>query len=136
MSSLPNNDITALLLSFMDAIRGNIQSRLSESSSLMHIKALDFIARAKEPSMRDVAEFLMITSPGATMVVDKLVANEEIDRRADADDRRIVRLVITARGRETLDTGMNIVKEYISQRLSVLNKTEQKQFSLLLKKII
>jgi len=130
-----DTSLASLLISFMDKLRRDIQSKMSDCSSLMHVKALDFIARTKEPSMRDVAEFLRITSPGATMIVDKLVENNEIDRRADADDRRLVRLVMTAKGRATLKAGQRIVTEEIKRMLSVLSKAEQQTLADILRKL-
>lgn len=134
-SAAPDN-VTGLLLAVMDAIRGDAQRELPESCSFMHVKALDFIARSKGPSMRDIAEHLKITSPGATMVVDKLVEGKELDRRADPDDRRIVRLDITAKGKATLELGMKSIRKSLAARLAVLDKQEQKEFGALLKKLI
>jgi len=136
MRSPSHSEVISLLLSLMDAIRGDVQAKLPKSSSFLHLRVLGFIAQEEEPSMRDVADYLRITSPGATMVVDKLVEHKVIDRCADAGDRRIVRLAMTAKGRKTLEAGMRIVKATISRRLATLSKPEQKQLSTLLKKII
>lgn len=136
MSSTPEADAIGSLLSLMDAVRSDVQSELPDSCSFMHVKALDFIDRAGQPSMRDIAGTLKITSPGATMVVDKLVENGELDRHADPDDRRIVRLGITGKGKKTLASGMKIVTRKIGSRVSALNKAEQKQLATLLTKLI
>lgn len=129
-------DVTGLLLSVMDAIRGDAQRELPESCSLMHVKALDFIANSKSPSMSDIAEYLKITSPGATMVVDKLVENKELDRRADPDDRRVIRMDITTKGKATLEAGMKAIGKSLDLRLAVLNKQEQRELAGLLKKLV
>lgn len=129
-------NVTGLLLSVMDAIRGDVQAKLPESCSFMHIKALDFIAKSKAPSMSDIAEHLKITSPGATMVVDKLVENHELDRRADALDRRVVRLEMTRKGKVSLEAGMKAINKSLGSRLDSLNKQEQKELAGLLIKLI
>ncbi len=136
MSTPEHSDTTGLILSFMDSIRREMQSELPEACSFMHVKALDFISREKSPSMRDIAEFLRITSPGATMIVDKLVENGELDRKADPADRRVVRLVVTTKGRVTLETGMKVIKKLIAKRLSSLSRIEQIRFASILEKLI
>lgn len=136
MFSPANGYTSGLLLQFMDAIRGDIQAELTDSCSFMHIKALDFISHAKSPSMRDVAEFLKITSPGATMVVDKLVENGELDRLPDQEDRRVIRLAITTMGKETLDGGMKIVRKLLTKRIESLSKVDQKNLGSILRKLI
>ena len=136
LKSSSESDLIGLLLSFMDTIRGDLTAELPDSCSFMHVKALDFIAGTPEPSMGDVAGFLKITSPGATMVVDKLVENAEIGRHADPNDRRVVRLGITTKGKATLEAGMKIIERKIAKRISSLSKTEEKQLAAIMKKLI
>ncbi len=136
MSTPENIDIAELVMHFQDAIRKDVQAKLPESCSFIHLKTLSFIARERSPSMTEIAEYLKITSPGTTMIIDKLVEVSEIDRKADPNDRRVVRLVITEKGQKILDHGMNSVKKVISSRLALLNKSEQKQFIHILKKLI
>ena len=131
-----NSDVASILLAFLDSIRSDMQALLLETCSFMHVKALDIIARAREPSMKEVADDLKITSPGATMVVDKLVENGEIERVSDPDDRRIVRLKITARGRSTLKTGMKVIRQRIGERMRSLTREELDHLTELLKKLI
>ncbi len=130
-----SEDLVGTLLAFMDAVRTTAQNALPESCSLMHVKTLDFISRTKEPSMSAVAEFLKITSPGATMVVDKLVENGELAREADTADRRVVRLSVTAKGHKALERGREIITGGLNERLAKLSKAEQKEFRQLLQKI-
>ena len=86
--------------------------------------------------MRDVAACLKITSPGTTLVVDRLVENKELDRQTDKEDRRIVRLGITAKGQATLERGMKVVRAKISARMNVLNQTQKKELETILAKLI
>jgi DNA-binding MarR family transcriptional regulator len=137
MKNTKNNiDSTTLVLTFIDVIRKDVQDKLPESCSFMHVKALDFIGKAIEPSMRDVASHLNITSPGATMIIDKLVELGEIDRHDDKDDRRVVRLKITSKGINTLESGLKVIKEKIRNRMKVLTIAENKSLGNILNKII
>ena len=129
------DDLAGTLLSFMDTIRTAAQAALPEACSLMQVKTLDFISRSREPSMSAVAEFLKITSPGATMVVDKLVENGELLRETDPRDRRVIRLSVTPKGHKALERSHEIIATLLNERLSKLSKTEQKDFRQLLQKV-
>jgi len=133
---MPKNDNIKLLLLLMEGIRNDIQVNLHDSCSFMHIKALNFISSKNDPSMKDLADYLKITSPGATLVIDRLADNKDIERKPDPDDRRVIRLVVTKKGQTTLDGGMKIIKERLAERLSVLNKSEQESLGSILDKLI
>jgi DNA-binding MarR family transcriptional regulator len=53
-------------------------------------------------SLSELAEQLHMTSPGALKVIDDMVAKGYVSRSADANDGRIKRLALTARGRTAL----------------------------------
>ena len=58
---------------------------------------------AQPASLRDVAERLGISSPGALKVVDDMVAKGYVERQDDPHDRRVKRLLLTARGRRAIE---------------------------------
>ncbi|MDE2038145.1 MAG: winged helix-turn-helix transcriptional regulator [Patescibacteria group bacterium] len=132
----PADGMTGLLLGFLDALRKDIQEALPGSCSFMHIKVLAIVDRMKEPSMSQVAEELKITSPGATMIADKLVESGELERLNDPADRRVVRLKIAAAGRQTLQRGIGLIRTSVEAKMALLTKAEQEKLASLLKKLI
>jgi DNA-binding MarR family transcriptional regulator len=58
---------------------------------------------AEQPAqLRDVAQQLGITPQGALKVIDDMVAKGYVERRADAQDGRAKRLVLTPRARRAM----------------------------------
>ncbi|MEY2512812.1 MAG: hypothetical protein QOJ89_170 [bacterium] len=69
--------------------------------SLTQVKALVALSH-DELSVKELAERLGLSLPGASRAVDALVSRELLDRREDPDDRRQKRLRCTDSGLEAL----------------------------------
>ncbi len=69
--------------------------------TLTQVKALCALSAA-ELSVKELAERLGLSLPGASRAVDALVDRGLLDRREDPDDRRQKRLTATDAGREAL----------------------------------
>jgi DNA-binding MarR family transcriptional regulator len=70
--------------------------------TLTQVKALCALCGA-ELTVKEVAERVGLSLPGASRAVDALVARELISRREDTADRRMKRLRCTDAGRQALD---------------------------------
>lgn len=68
-------------------------------------------------SHRELAARVGITPATLTPVVDALERGGELTRDRDPDDRRVVRLAITARGRERLTAAFTEVEGMLRERL-------------------
>src|SRR5215510_8904252 len=69
--------------------------------SVTQVRAL--YALREPASMRELADRLYLDPSNLTALVDRLEALGLVDRTADADDRRVKRLVITKKGSELAD---------------------------------
>jgi DNA-binding MarR family transcriptional regulator len=70
--------------------------------SFPQFKALS-AATEGEPTVKELAERLGLSLPGASRAVDHLVRRGLLDRREDPNDRRCKRLSVTGAGRELVD---------------------------------
>ena len=70
--------------------------------SLTQVKAMCALS-LEEMTVKELAERLGLSLPGASRAVDGLVARDLLHRREDAADRRMKRLRCTDAGHETLD---------------------------------
>ncbi|NBD23134.1 MarR family winged helix-turn-helix transcriptional regulator [Paenibacillus glycinis] len=66
------------------------------------IFVLFYLHHAETCRVNDVAKILGITSGAATGLTDKLTALGLVERARQEDDRRVVRLSLTAKGKETV----------------------------------
>lgn len=64
-----------------------------------HMHALALIARRGSCTMRELASELMVSKQQLTRLVDRLVEAEQVVRKPDESDRRLVRLELSDKGR-------------------------------------
>lgn len=105
------------------------------SPSYIQLQALSFILRQKNPIMKDVAEYLDITPPSATFLVNSLIKLDLVKRIYDSEDKRIIRLSISNKGKKELQAGFAKSKQHLHKKLSFLSAKECQSFILILKKI-
>ena len=104
--------------------------------SFFQIKVLSFIDSNKEPTMKDIADNFCITSPSATAVIERLAELDNIRRVPDPNDRRIVRLILTNKGKTAYEYGIKDLSERMEKILSKLSKKEKEDLRTILNKII
>jgi len=107
-----------------------------DSLSFLHVKTMSIICERDNPSMKDVADCLHITSPSTTAIIDKLVKQHLLERFPDPGDRRIIRLRLTKTGKEKTKMGMKDAMKDLRPLLEALDSEEQKQMLALIDKII
>lgn len=105
------------------------------SPSYIQLQALAFISRQKKPTMKDIAEYLNITPPSTTFLINNLVKFDLVKRIYDNDDKRIIRLSISNKGRKELEMGFVKSKKHLHKKLSLLSIEERKNFISILKKL-
>lgn len=86
--------------------------------------------------MRSLANKLGLGLPATTGIVDRLVRGELVKRRKDPADRRIVRVSMTAKGREMLTKGIRQEQKETTSVLVKMEEHEGKEFLRLLTKFL
>ena len=66
--------------------------------TLPQLWALEYLSREGSSPMNAIAQFLNISRPAATGLVDRLISQGLVRRVGDTQDRRIIRVSITAKG--------------------------------------
>jgi DNA-binding MarR family transcriptional regulator len=116
---------------FRETSRGNPEDR----SFLFRIL---FAVRNSEspPTMGELSAELGIPLSSATRMADGLVRAKFVERRTDPNDRRVVRLCMTERGNQFIETGKRYMKERILQLLQHFSEDDQAQLIRLLGKLV
>lgn len=104
--------------------------------SYLKIGTLIYISEHKDPTMKEIADFLNIKPPSVTSLVNGLVKSGQIERITDKKDKRIVRLAITSNGKKILADGLNKKREKIKSILSNLDSTDRKNLINILTKLV
>lgn len=92
-------------------------------------------ADGKKMSMRDLLQRMLDRAPNATRLTDKLIAKGLVIRERCTDDRRVVHLLISAKGKElvnSMDKGTERVVDLVAQKLT---KDEAEAMNTLLDKL-
>lgn len=106
-------------------------SRLSPSD----FQALMLIGDRQRCIVSDVAHGLNISPTTASSLVDRLVRNNYVERYRTEDDRRIVRLELTAEGARIREEAVALQLRHCRQMLDELTPEEAEIFVHLMEKI-
>lgn len=68
-------------------------------------------------SVKDIAATIQIDSPGVTNMIDRLIREGFVSRQEDPEDRRIMQVFLTPRGRQVGEEALSIGWE-INQKLN------------------
>ncbi len=78
----------------------------------------------KTLSMSDIGRKLSMPKPHVTVLIDKLIEEEMVERIADLTDRRIVNIHITEKGITQFQTIKQEISEEMRQQLQQLTKEQ------------
>ncbi len=74
--------------------------------------------------MSELGKRLHRSKPNMTAIVNKLIDEGKVKRLPDKDDRRVVRIMMTEKGREFLKDAKQAVRENMRKSLSGIDKAE------------
>jgi DNA-binding MarR family transcriptional regulator len=114
------SELTSLFFTTRQIIKQQLPSGESDPNTWLRFETLRFIGESKDPTMQDLAHYLRVKAPSATSLVAHLAKTGLIARKGEKEDKRIVRISLTAVGKKE-------IKNYTAR----CAKTMQKVFSKL-----
>ena len=99
----------------------------------MHTIAL--IGKMGSPKMSELARRGHVTLGTMTVMVSKLVKKGYARRARGAEDRRVVRVSLTARGHRVDKLHEQFHRDLVDRLLAMLTKSEQRQMARIVQKI-
>ncbi len=127
---LPEN-----LAAFKERIRDPKLEGISRYDLLYGVGVV--FARQDEPvTMGDLSRGLDIPLSNATRIVDWMVQNGYVQRLADPEDRRVVRIALTEAGGEVYRALSDLFAERASRLLNNFTAEEQGEWIYLLRKLV
>lgn len=139
---IPNKDITQLadyieqLTYRMKIMEHTCLCALPCDVSLPEIQVLVYLGQTGPSRMSDIAGHMFTSLSNLTVIVDKLVKKELAERRRSEEDRRVVIVEMTEKGKEHY-TRHHDIKLQLSRRiLAALDDSDRKIYLDLVKKII
>lgn len=98
------------------------------SLTIAQLKSLFFIADKGKTNFKKLADALGVTPPNVTGIVDRLVDHGLVSRTENPEDRRIMLLQITTKGRNLLHT---LQQNRASHMSSILEQLDQNDLAAL-----
>ncbi len=117
-------------------LKKKMLSHVGDKLHMGHIHVLGHIFEHPGTSMKEIANMLCITSPSATVLMDRLVKQKYVQRYHDATNRRLVRLQLTQVGTKMMKQKMSERRQMISAILSTLSVTDLETLDSILKKVL
>jgi DNA-binding MarR family transcriptional regulator len=102
----------------MQDIRSEMRRRRSLDLTVPQFRVLAFVNRNEGCSLWEVASHVGLTPPSTSRLVDNLIERSLMTRADHPDDRRRVRLAVTAYGGTILQTSTNETVSYLARKLS------------------
>ena len=107
------------------AVHDELDRRLeAHGANLWHWLLLRKASDSAGASQRELAEKMGIEPPTLVRHLDKLADEGLVERRADPDDRRVVRVVVTPAGHERLAQLHPVVHELDQELRGILTKRD------------
>jgi DNA-binding MarR family transcriptional regulator len=118
----------------MEKSRGSV-SNMEDYTFLFRIFTL--LAQSEtSPTMSELSAYLKLPFSSTTRLIDWLERALFVERVHDANDRRVVRVHMTANGEQLYQIGMDYNKQQITRLLKDFSATEQAQLLRLMNKLL
>ena len=108
------------------SMRNFIHYAKESGLSMSQIGAL-FRIRHGASGVSDIGDDLGVTSAAASQMLDRMVQQGLIVRSEDPHDRRVKNLVLTDKGQQILDEGMQARQQWIEELADLLTIDEKEQ---------
>ena len=113
--------------SVMQFIRIQMRGHRDLGISVPQFRVLTFLERRPGGSLSDAAEWVGLSLPAMSRLIEGLVERQLLTREDSADDRRRVSLRITDSGREVVRTAREGALAQLAEVLSALSARERAQ---------
>lgn len=140
MKNKPREKLLEELMPLMFGMRRLMKAKLmphvhANPHAWLRLEVLRYIEKAGEPTMREVALHFQIAAPSATTLIEKLVEEGMATRKRGTKDRRIVCIVISAKGRAALEKQRTHADDVVRELMSVLPEPDLERFIEILRKL-
>ena len=108
----------------VQSIRMEMRRRRAADLSIPQFRTLRFIQANPDTSLSGLADFLGLTLPSVSKLVDGLVKQELVSRQESLIDRRCLTLVLTPAGETIVNSARAEAQSNLAQRLSSLRDDE------------
>lgn len=130
---MKNINLENYLETFIIDLHNNMMHELREKAmkfnfTFSQMEVFRYVIKEKNPTMKDIANYLHITPPSVTVIIEFLNKKGLLKREVDKSDQRIIRIIITPKALKIFNTFKNKKLEIFKKILSSLNNKEKEEF--------
>lgn len=130
------NDLEKCLWSFRRKITAVMRKQAEEMKiPTSYFEVLSFVLENQSPTMKDISQYLNITPPSATTIIESMQKKGLIKRISEPKDRRSIKIILTTKGKDFLTKTHKAKFQVLKKLIAKLEDSEQKEFIRLLNKI-
>lgn len=126
--------LISLLFHTGRAMKEHFHGEKQGGISLLHMETMGYVIEHKNPTMKNVADHLCITPASASSLADGLVEEGFLERTFEKNDRRVVKLRITKKGKDFLKKSIRHANKQMEVMFSALDDKEVDFFIHILEK--
>jgi len=104
--------------------------------TLPQLWVLEYLSRKKGCPMNELAQFLSVSRPATTGLVDRLIAQGLVHREGDRQDRRVVRVEISAKGRRIVSHIWEQKRRMIVNVFGQISPVDRAQYLAILERVV
>ena len=104
--------------------------------TLPQLWVLEYLSRQGDSPMNRLAQFLKISRPAATGLVDRLIVQRLVRREGDREDRRVVRITITPKGKQTIASIWGQKRRTIVKAFGQISPQDRAQYITILERVV
>ncbi|UCG35099.1 MAG: MarR family transcriptional regulator [Candidatus Omnitrophota bacterium] len=129
------------LLKLMPLIlRGVFRSQKDELGmgriSIPQFLSLDLLDKGGPLMMKDIARVMNVSLPATTGLINRLVTMKFVKRVYDEKDRRVIRIALTLKGKETVEKVRAQRRKAVENIFGKLTESERKNYLEILRKVV
>ncbi len=102
---------------------------------IAEFRILKILDNAGPTPMAHLSRDALVTQAAVTIIVDNLEERELVRRSRSIEDRRVINVEITAKGKSLLKEAIKIHKRFVEEMLEVLTDEELETLSVLMNKL-
>lgn len=118
-------EILDVMPMIMQALRVQMRAQRQHDLSVPQFRTMAFLSRNPGSSLSAVAEFIGLTLPTMSVLVEGLVQRGLVDRAVDLADRRRVLLSLTAEGVQQHQRALDGAAAWLAELLEPLGEAER-----------
>ncbi|MFQ4137995.1 MarR family winged helix-turn-helix transcriptional regulator [Nodosilinea sp. PGN35] len=120
-------DIMTVVPGVTRFLRAGIRRHGKPQLSLSQLRVLYFLRRRSQSSLSEVADYLDVTRPTMSAMVERLVQRGLVNRVSNPTERRRIVLTLTAAGEAEMARVYDATLQTVADRLAGLSETQLQQ---------